>query len=52
MRAGCLDQAALAVCWTQGLVWPATTPIQADGEFLGYAPASIDILPAKLRFLM
>jgi hypothetical protein len=27
-------------------------PIEADGEFLGYTPATIDILPGKIRFLM
>jgi diacylglycerol kinase family enzyme len=27
-------------------------PVEADGEFLGYTPATIDILPGKIRFLM
>ena len=27
-------------------------PIEADGEFLGYTPATIEILPRKIRFVM
>jgi diacylglycerol kinase family enzyme len=30
----------------------APVPVEADGEFLGYTPATIDLLPGKLRFLM
>ena len=29
-----------------------TMPLEADGEFLGHTPASIEILPGKIRFLM
>jgi YegS/Rv2252/BmrU family lipid kinase len=38
--------------WLDVSATTGTCPVEADGEFLGYTPARIRILPGRLKFLM